>query len=232
MNLIFDIGYNKGLFAKECLRLYPNCKIVGVDANKKLISSNNTNKNVILIHGVVSNKANEEQDFYIDHTQPGISTASKKFLADSRFAKGSLNLLPNSGRWETPVKIKTTTLDNLIKYFGVPDLIKIDVEGYEPEVIQGLNKKANTICFEWHEEDLDGLTCCVEHLISLGYSKFGIIGYFAEEKFSEKMTYNEKGDPYMVEPDRYFTWPELLNDLKNICDCNRRINYGMMFAKE
>jgi len=37
MKLIFDIGYNRGKFTKECFERYPECSVVGVEANRCLI---------------------------------------------------------------------------------------------------------------------------------------------------------------------------------------------------
>ena len=46
------------------------------------------------------------------------------------------------------VPVRTTTLDQLIEQFGIPDFIKIDVEGSELEVMQGLTKKIKSLSFE------------------------------------------------------------------------------------
>ena len=46
------------------------------------------------------------------------------------------------------VPVNTTTLDQLIEQFGTPDFIKIDVEGSELEVMQGLTKKIRSLSFE------------------------------------------------------------------------------------
>jgi hypothetical protein len=45
--------------------------------------------------------------------------------------------------------IEQTTIDNLIEKFGNPAFIKIDVEGYELEVLKGLSKETNLISFEY-----------------------------------------------------------------------------------
>lgn len=42
--------------------------------------------------------------------------------------------------WEKKVKIKMTTLYKLIEKYGLPVFIKIDVEGYELNVLQGLTR--------------------------------------------------------------------------------------------
>lgn len=231
MKLVFDIGYNKGLFSKECHRLYPDCQIVALEANASIIGDVSKIKNLTVINALVSNVKNEYVDFFIEPSQSGISTASKKFMSESRFTKGSQNLTPNSANWSAPIKVPAVTLDQIVDKFGSPDLIKVDVEGYEYEVLKGLNKKHGKICFEWHEEDYGSCISCVEHLQSIGYEEFGIIGYFLETPIPETLTYNERGDQHMVEPNNYYSWNILKATLDNVCKSNRRVDYGMMFAK-
>ena len=178
MKLVFDIGYNKGLFTKECQTIFPDCHVVAVEANLNLLNNIRGNDKFTIINALVSDKSNEYVDFFIENRHLGISTASKKFMNESRFKKGSRELLPNTGQWNEPVKVQTVTLDLMVKKFGTPDLIKIDVEGYEYEVLKGLTKIQNKISFEWHEEDFESIQNCVNHLIGLGYNKFGIIGIF------------------------------------------------------
>jgi FkbM family methyltransferase len=59
-------------------------------------------------------------------------------------------------RWSEKIKFdesisvvtKTTTLDHLIEQFGLPDFIKVDVEGSELQVMRGLTKKIRAVSFE------------------------------------------------------------------------------------
>ncbi len=229
MKLIFDIGYNKGEFAQECFRLYPDCKVVGVEANLSLIYNNQSTESMVLLHALASSGENQYEDFYIEPNQSGISTASTMFMKNSRFTKGSKNLNPNSARWSLKTKVKTLTIDDMVKTYGIPDLIKIDVEGYEYEVLRGLTQKQNKICFEWHEEEYDTLLKIIEHLQNLGYNEFGIIGYFDEGDVFDNVTYSDKGDPYLQEPEEYCSWKDI--DVQRLVNPERRVNYGMVFAK-
>src|SRR6185312_4956889 len=45
-------------------------------------------------------------------------------------------------------KVETNTLNHFIGQYGKPDYIKIDVEGYEKEVLYGLNQVIAYISFE------------------------------------------------------------------------------------
>ena len=74
--------------------------------------------------------------------------------------------------WESAVAVPVTTLDNLVREFGPPAFCKIDVEGFEYQVLQGLRSLIGIVSFEFTREFLDDARQCMEHLCSLGYSDF------------------------------------------------------------
>ncbi|MGY2133571.1 FkbM family methyltransferase [Hymenobacter sp. HD11105] len=72
----------------------------------------------------------------------------------SSFSTDWIDSVRNSGRfkehtWEETATVQITTLDALIKQFGKPRFIKIDVEGYEFEVLKGLSTPIEIISFEY-----------------------------------------------------------------------------------
>ena len=231
MNLIFDIGYNHGEFTEKCFELYPGSKVVAVEANASLVYAAKRDPRLHLVTAVASTIDGEYVNFFIEPSQDGISTASRRFMENSRFTQGSKHLPPKSANWMSLGKIITVSLDSLVKSHGVPDLIKVDVEGYEYEVLSGLTQKCGKICFEWHEEEYDVLLDIITHLQSLGYEHFGMIGYFDEGDIFEKVTYSNQGDPYLEEPKEYFTWEELKEEMDSFCTPTRRVNYGMMWCQ-
>jgi FkbM family methyltransferase len=127
--------------------------------------------------------------------------------------------------------IQTTTLDALIKEHGNPDLIKIDVEGYELQVLKGLSTKEGEICFEWHEESSTELYDCLDRLKELGYEEFGILGFFEEGDSFNFLQYDKEGDSYAQAPIKYYDLNSIKNDLKSCIKTNRKTNWGMAWAK-
>jgi FkbM family methyltransferase len=233
MNLIFDIGYNEGEFTEVCFGKYPNASVIAVEANPNLCVNPkrnfSLNYNFLLLNNLVSNVVGDAIDFYISPYASGVSTASTEFMKNSRFTKGSKNVKANSIQWNEPIKVESVTIDSMIERYGIPDLIKIDVEGYEYTVLSGLTQKANDICFEWHEEEKDSLYKILDHLQSIGYTQFGVIGWFDEGDVFPKATFSEKGDPYLEYPNKFYTLDEL--ELDKLIQPERRVNYGMFFAR-
>ena len=96
--------------------------------------------------------------------------------------------MPYAGKSYRTISATTITLDTLALKYGVPDLIKIDVEGAEWQVFKGLSSKMGTIAFEWTLATLE------EHIEQLKYLEHG--------------GYTEIGPQYIEhhcqEPDTYY----------------------------
>jgi FkbM family methyltransferase len=227
--LIFDIGYNKGKFSKKILSYFKPSLILGIEANPSIIKNSFSHPIIKKINYLVSDDTLEEKYLYINDNFLGMSTASLDILKKSRFSSGSIKQEKLHELYNYKIKIKVITLDKLINLYGTPDLIKIDVEGHEFEVLKGLNTKAKKITFEWTEENYDGLEKSIKHLMDLGYDKFGVVGYFTNRNnLDDKVLFSRKGDPFLIEPD-YFEWKKI--NLRKYIDENRKINYGMIWAK-
>ena len=207
MELIFDIGANRGAFTDKCLHEYKQAKIILVEPNDGLYhlltQKFSYNKNITILSEVVSTVSDELIDFYISDCDV-ISTSSVEWVNNSRFS-GNHN-------WQ-PVKKQTINIDKMVEMYGAPDLLKIDVEGYELEVIKGLSKKQKEICFEWAEEQYDNINKTCEHLKQIGYEEFGFI----------------YGDEYLKRPSEFSVW-EKCKIHEDIIP-SRKDKWGMIWAK-
>jgi FkbM family methyltransferase len=210
--LIFDIGYNSGLFSMIMLSTFENCKIIGIDANKTYINlSPKASSKIKVLNYAISDKNNEIINFYICDANLGISSTNEEWMNTIRHK----SYFDKSKRIE---KIKTITLDKLIENYGIPDLIKLDIEGSEYKALCGLSKKCGTILFEWSEEYFSNALLCVERLKSIGYTLFGV-----------DIHYEGDGERYYNPNIEFKSWEEL--NLTSIIDYNRKSAWGMIYAK-
>lgn len=85
-----------------------------------------------------------EVTFHVNADNPTVSTASSDFIASAQGAEGW-----SSQRWTKALTIPATTLDALAVKHGAPDFIKIDVEGFEDQVLRGLSKAPPALSFEF-----------------------------------------------------------------------------------
>ena len=75
-------------------------------------------------------------------------------------------------QWDRPISVETTTLDALIRRFGVPAFVKIDVEGAEPSVLAGLSHPLPALSFEYLPDAFDYTRTCVSRLAELGHYRY------------------------------------------------------------
>ena len=239
LKLVFDIGFNFGNFTRAVLKKNSRCKIVGIDANQVFGQVEVDGDFQFLCAAVCSEPSNSTTKLIVDISNLGVSTISPRFVEESRFTKGSstLSALEKDGHmvavnYQAVQPVRTIRLDDLIAEFGIPDLIKLDIEGAELDALMSLSSKAGKICFEFNEEFVDDLIMSIGHLQELGYSQFGAIGYFAGSNTPNILTHEEKGgDNHLREPDNYISYQEMKESLVEALDPDRRISWGMVWVK-
>jgi len=75
-------------------------------------------------------------------------------------------------RWDSALPVPMTTLDELITRHGEPQFCKIDVEGFEHEVLRGLSRPLPAVSFEYLPIAAERAIACMERLTTLGTYRF------------------------------------------------------------
>ncbi len=164
-DLCFDIGANMGRYTKIFLQL--GARVVSVDPQKTCLKILNKlygrNKSVKIV-GKAVNSSEGVKEMIICNKSSSLSTLSRKWMNESRHSDKFDQIKKQ--------KVELTTLDKLIKLYGLPKFCKIDVEGYELEVLKGLSKKIPFLCFEFVKEFLYETKKCIKRILSIGSAKF------------------------------------------------------------
>jgi FkbM family methyltransferase len=140
-DLCFDIGANKGNRILPLLQL--GAKVVAVEPQKECVDilyKRFRNKITIVQKGIGAK--NEIRNFYVSEN-PVLSSFSVDFINNTKNDRFINN------NWDSIEKIEIIKIDDLISLYGKPRFIKIDVEGFEFEVLQGLNFSIDFLSFEF-----------------------------------------------------------------------------------
>src|SRR5262249_60695009 len=91
----------------------------------------------------VGSKSGISKLFPAQDAEKSMSTLSTLFVEIAR-ANGAI--------WDetAAIEVNVVTLDSLIDEFGVPDYIKIDVEGFDLEVLRGLSQPIALLSVEFN----------------------------------------------------------------------------------
>jgi FkbM family methyltransferase len=153
-DLVFDIGANDGRYTGIFLEL--GAKVVAVEPNPSLAR-------------ILRERFRAEVEEMAVGAEPGfaelhlaevdiLSTLSTDWMDIARREQ-----LSNEWSGET-ITVSVSTLDALIACYGVPSYVKIDVEGYEPQVLRGLSQAIATVSFEVQGLALHMAADCVRTL--------------------------------------------------------------------
>jgi len=165
---IYDIGAHLGSRTRVFLELgHP---VVAVEPQRRffeIIAAGLADQsNCSLIHGAVGAESGTAE-IQISDRYPTVSSLSPDWIG-AGVAAGVLQGV-SYNRSET---VRLYSIGELMELYGPPAFIKIDVEGFEYEVVRGLRAPVPALSFEIVPSSLDLTRRCVEHLEGLGKYRY------------------------------------------------------------
>jgi len=155
--LVFDIGANVGVVSAVFASL--GARVVALEPNAdcvRHIQLSYGDKQIEVIQAAVGAKnglavlnVSDERDVRSSVSDDWIKTMEEQ---DESY----------HGIWSRQNAVPLVTLDTLIEHFGMPQFIKIDVEGFEEKVLSGLSSQPPLISFEFTAAFLAPAMRCLE----------------------------------------------------------------------
>jgi len=170
-DLYFDVGANMGNRIEPLIDM--GLKIVAVEPQKNCFEylQKKYESRIIVVPKGLGEKE-EVLDMFIADTIT-ISSFSREWIESTK----------QSGRfsrhnWNETVQIEITTLDNVIAEHGLPKFIKIDVEGFELQVLKGLSSPVPFISFEYTvPERSQAVVQCIDRIVEIADGKKVLFNY-------------------------------------------------------
>src|SRR5215211_9000023 len=211
-DLAFDIGAHVGNRVRIFRRI--GARVIAVEpqpdfvAVLRLLYGRDPDV-VIEASGVAAGSG--EGKLYLSTRTPTVSTFADSWIDDVQTDRRFQRI-----RWDTVISVPLVSLDELIARHGEPQFCKIDVEGFEHEVLSGLSQPLATLSFEYIPVAAARAIACVERTSALGEYRYrhsrvethrwvspGWLGPQAMIELLDNLpTDDRSGDVYAVRADR------------------------------
>jgi len=167
---VIDIGANRGLYTKMFLNI--GAKVLSVEPHPDCLVALHQIKSpsLTILPLAVSDKIGVQSFMLCNEDE--VSTLSTEFKEEFN-KQDFLN-------WDQEISVETTTLDAIIKQHGLPDYLKLDIEGYEHLVLSRLSLAVNLISFEYTYPFRNHAETCIKHIDQIGNY---VYNYYQFESF-------------------------------------------------
>jgi FkbM family methyltransferase len=167
-DLVFDVGAHVGDRIASFRRL--GARVVAVEpqpAMARVLRLLYGLSHAVVIEEVAVGRKPGITQMMINADNPTVSSVSPAFVDAARDAKGW-----ETQRWTRSMEVAVTTLDSLMAKHGCPAFMKLDVEGFEEEALQGMSQAVRALSFEFTTIQREVGLACVERCSVMGYTRF------------------------------------------------------------
>lgn len=161
-DLVFDVGANIGIYS--LLAAKHGARVVAFEPSRQVLP--------VLRRNIESNGF--EDDIQVVEQAIGSERSSVKFLegVESNCGVGKIVPFSDNGQDGEYYDVDVCTLDSFVDQFGMPNVVKIDIEGAELLALRGasrmLSEAKNTVFLvEFHPEQVSALGGSIEDCLSL-----------------------------------------------------------------
>ncbi len=165
-DLIFDVGAHVGNRARIAQKL--GARVVALEPQPLFAAflRRGARNGLEVVEKAVGAAAGHAT-LRISRLHPTVSTLSAGWIGTVGGTKGFSAVI-----WDAEAEVEVTTLDALIVEYGMPAFCKIDVEGLEAEILDGLSQPVELVAFEYLPAALDVAQACLDRLAALGDYEF------------------------------------------------------------
>lgn len=165
-DLVLDVGAHVGSRARAMRAA--GARVVAIEPQQPFAGflRRTLPRDITLVEAALG-RAETEAEMAVSSRHPTVSSLRTDFVTGAAHAPGFEHV-----RWDATQRVRMVTLDALIARFGLPRYVKIDVEGFELDVLSGLSRPVPMLSVEFLPGFVPLTTAVIDRLAELGTYRF------------------------------------------------------------